>query len=491
MKIASQTQKDIYGKIKSDSYMNFFKPTFHFSCPAGWCNDPNGFSYFNNKIHLFYQWHPYSTVWGPMHWGHSSTTDFINWKMEEPALCPDTDADMEGCFSGSAINYNDKHLICYTGVSRIQNQVLQNQCIAIGDGTVYEKIKSNPVVTSKNIPFEYEHQDFRDPKIFVKDNRLFMICVLKKSDKTGAMVLFENTEQDLRKWRFLKTIAESTNGKTKMWECPDYFELDKKDIIIFSPQEMQEDFEKGFHKGNNSVYMIGDFDFQKINFIPSTLKNNLTYEQIDYGIDFYAPQTCLTPDNRRIMIAWMQSWESPVTPKDFLWTGMMTFPRELKIINNHLFQNPVKEIFSLRKSKKKFEIESGLSQKMDVEDGRHFDMEFIVPSETNIQQDSYFKIKIGNEKFIVLYFDNEKNILNFDRTNSIDGGGKINHRNVKINSKNKQIKFRILVDINSIEVFVNDGETAFSNVFFIPQNCTNLFFENYIGKKIEIDFYQL
>ena len=95
------------------------RPLFHISAPAGWINDPNGFSVYDGKIHLFYQYYPYAREWGPMHWGHSVTTDMISWEQLPAALAPDQDYDRNGCFSGSAIEADNKHVLVYTGVTKI------------------------------------------------------------------------------------------------------------------------------------------------------------------------------------------------------------------------------------------------------------------------------------------------------------------------------------------------------------------------------------
>lgn len=477
-------QKEIINAIENDIHKKNQRPLFHFACPAGWCNDPNGFSFFNNSFHLFYQWHPYSTQWGPMHWGHATSTDLLNWTIQPPALAPDSAADNEGCFSGTAIDFNGNHLLCYTGVSKKENQVFQNQCFAIGDGTTYKKLETNPAVTKNNIPFKYQVQDFRDPKIFKIDNKLFMLCVLKKMDDTGAMVLFENNNNDLDNWSFVKTIAESSDGKTKMWECPDYFNLNGKDIFIFSPQGMSEDFEKGFHDGNNSVYMIGNFNKNNFTFSPEIFSNKLSYTQIDYGIDFYAPQTTIAPDGRRILIGWMQSWESPVTPENFLWNGMMTIPRELEIKNNLLIQNPVKEIIQRRTNHKTFEINS--DEFLKVPDARHFDLEINL----TLEKKNKICIFIGDDKYSAeLSFDCETCLLNFDRSNTINNGGKIKSRAVKIVPHDNKVHLRILADINSVEVFANHGETVFTNSFFIPEDSNGLCIKT--KNKILLDYYSL
>ncbi|MBQ2552350.1 MAG: glycoside hydrolase family 32 protein [Treponema sp.] len=470
------------------------RPQFHFSCPKGWCNDPNGFSFFGNCFHLFYQWHPYSTVWGSMHWGHASTEDFVNWKILPTALTPDSAFDSEGCFSGTAIDYGGAHLLCYTGVTNSGGNMIQAQCIAIGDGTKYEKLGSNPVVDKKNVPFEFQVQDFRDPKIFKKNGNLYMLCVLKKNDGGGAMVLFRNEpNRKIDGWKFVGTLFESADGKTKMWECPDYFELDGKDTFLFSPQGMTEDFENGFHEGNNSVYTYGRLDLQDFNFTPQFHNGSFSYAQIDYGIDFYAPETTLSPDGRRIMIAWMSSWESPVTPEDFSWSGMMTFPRELFFRNERLWQIPVREIERFRKNHRTFEICCGSTMSLPVSDPRHFDCEIEFASDGIENDGGFFSIKIGDEKFFAsLRYERKSGLLTFDRTNTIGGGGKIKKRSVKIKPDAEgKISLRILSDTNSLEAFVNGGELAFTNVFFIPPDSNGLHIKSTVRACVKIDYYEI
>ena len=147
------------------------KPSFHLSARTGWMNDPNGFSYYNGEYHLFYQYHPYDSHWGPMHWGHAVSRDLLHWEYFPAALAPDTDYDRDGCFSGSAVALDDgRHLLMYTGVVKETQpdgscREVQTQCIASGDGTDYEKYAGNPVLDAGDLPEDGSRFDFRDPRI--------------------------------------------------------------------------------------------------------------------------------------------------------------------------------------------------------------------------------------------------------------------------------------------------------------------------------------
>ncbi|MCM1146005.1 MAG: glycoside hydrolase family 32 protein, partial [Lachnoclostridium sp.] len=163
-----------YEKIKEKEIAKEPRPAFHLSSRVGWMNDPNGFSYYNGEYHLFYQYHPYNSHWGPMHWGHAVSKDLLHWKYLPAALAPDADYDRDGCFSGSALTLPDgRHLLLYTGVSKETQpdgsmRDVQRQCIAIGDGTDYEKYALNPVIDEKSLPENGSKYDFRDPKIWRK-----------------------------------------------------------------------------------------------------------------------------------------------------------------------------------------------------------------------------------------------------------------------------------------------------------------------------------
>ena len=119
-------------------------PEFHVAPQVGWINDPNGFSYYDGMVHLFYQFHPYSKEWGPMHWGHCVSSDLIKWEYYPVALAPDMKYDMDGCFSGSAIETDEGHMLVYTGVTHEENDgkknEYQNQCVALGDGKSYKML---------------------------------------------------------------------------------------------------------------------------------------------------------------------------------------------------------------------------------------------------------------------------------------------------------------------------------------------------------------
>ena len=214
----SQTLRDArrYEDAMAQNITPLERPEFHLSPKVGWMNDPNGFSYYKDKFHLFYQYYPYDSQWGPMHWGHSVSDDMIHWKNMPSVLAPDQEYDKRGCFSGSATEKDGKHVLIYTGVSNVQMengsiQDRQNQCIAYGDGEIYVKSPQNPVITGDMLPADCSKIDFRDPKVWKKGKNYYLIVGNKNSEQKGQVVLFSS--KNLEKWKFETVLAENSTDR--------------------------------------------------------------------------------------------------------------------------------------------------------------------------------------------------------------------------------------------------------------------------------------
>lgn len=447
------------------------RPSFHLSAPIGWINDPNGFSSLSGEYHLFYQYHPYDIKWGPMHWGHSKTKDFIKWEQLPAALAPDKEYDMEGCFSGSAIESDGKHVLMYTGViDKIQEDgshlIRQTQCIAIGDGINYEKLDCNPVIDSFLLPEGSNLEDFRDPKIWKEGEDFYVVAGSRHADGSGQILLYKS--KDLRNWSFVTVLDRSENKVGRMWECPDFFNIDGHDIMIISPQEVKAE-KLRFHNGHNAAYLIGKYDKENYKF------NRESYEPIDFGLDFYAPQTLETEDGRRIMIGWMQSWENNIVPSSFKWCGMMTIPRELTMKNGHLIQNPIREIENYYKNTVKYENQLIQNEvNLDGISGREIDM--TVEISGTDYEDFTISVAKNNEYETLISFDSKKNLISFDRSYSSKLGDLLHKRELKVRNQNGKIKLRLIIDKYSVEIFVNEGEQVMTSTFYTDLGATDISF---------------
>ena len=445
------------------------RPAFHLSSRIGWMNDPNGFSFYKGEYHLFYQYYPYNTVWGPCYWGHAVSKDLIHWEYLPAALAPDEEYDKDGCFSGSAIELEDgRQMLIYTGVVKKETEDgsirdLQQQCLAFGDGLNYRKYENNPILTFQDLPKGCSPYDFRDPKIWQEEDgtyRIVTCCATPGRD--AKIVLFQS--KDGIHWGNGRQMIQNFDRFGKVWECPDFFQIDGKWVLLTSPMDMlPEGFE--YHNGNGTLCLIGEFDEESGMFTPQ-------HDQaIDYGIDFYATQTLRTPDGRRIMIAWMQNWDT--TPGYRLeptsWFGQMTIPRELSVRNGRLYQWPVKELEQIRRNRVSYEnVYVNGEMELDGIRGRCVDMQIEVRSADPEHPYEKFVIRFaaGGRYYTMLSYHPRDCIMKIDRKFSGSRRAIIHQRRAEVPSRDGSVKIRLILDRYSAEAFINEGEqTITANLY--------------------------
>ena len=468
------------------------RPAFHATPTIGWMNDPNGFSFYKGVCHLFYQYHPYSNEWGPMHWGHLTTGDFIHWDRLPAALAPDQEYDAAGCFSGGAVELPDgRQLLMYTGVQRSRDEEgfirdVQTQCVAIGDGVNYEKYDLNPVLDGSDLPEGGSTVDFRDPKIWIEEDGTFYAVIGNRTaDDSGAILLYRIG--DHFQGELVRTLDACHNQYGKMWECPDFFPLDGRQVLLISPQDMKP-IGLEFHAGNGTLCLIGDYE-------PDGKGFERRYTQaVDYGLDFYAPQTLLTPDGRRVMIAWMQNWATAgARPAQCRWFGQMTLPRELSLRDGRLYQRPVRELERCRGHQvlHRFIPVCGEINLPGVQ-GRVLDMTVTVrPTGGEIYR--WFRIRVakdGEHETIIRYRPSD-GTLKIDRTRSGLPCDIVHTRSFLVRDQGGEIKLRIILDRFSVEVFVNDGEQAASAVIYTRQEADAITFEAGGQALVDVEKYDL
>ena len=485
------------------------RPAFHLSSRVGWMNDPNGFSYYKGKYHMFYQYHPYQIQWGPMHWGHAVSEDLLHWEYLPVSMAPDEPYDRDGCFSGSAVTLEDgRQLLMYTGVSMQaqqdgQLQMIQQQCIAVGDGIDYEKCPENPVITADMVPEGGSRIDFRDPKIFRLPEGSFRVLIGNRpADGSGQILMFKSP--DAYHWEYEGVLSANRCRYGRMWECPDFFELDGKMVLLVSPQDMlPEGFE--YHNGNGTLALIGHLSDD------GTLCEEAV-QSVDYGIDFYAPQTVLTPDGRRIMMGWMQNWDTApaMRDEDLKWLGQMSLPRELSIRDGRLCQKPAREIESLWKNKVSYsdllitgkeeaggsdltEDKRGDDQFIAGISGRCVDLSVNIRPEDKKELFDSFTLRFagsGNQ-FSMLVWRPKEQILRIDRKFSGSRRAIIHQRRAQVPSEDGSISLRLILDRFSAEVFVNDGRQVLSITLYTDPKADEISFSCRGRAKIDIVKYDL
>ena len=277
---------------------NEFRPAYHLSPEFGWCNDPHGIAFFHGLYHVFFQYNPYSTKAENIFWGHATTSDFVHFSKTCCALAPDMPYDNSGCWSGSSIVIGDVLYLVYTGFSLHEDgKYYQTINVAYSeDGVNFSKYPQNPIIDTKNIPSCASVFDFRDPCVFAKDGKFYIIVGSKSPEEKEAMLLLYEGK-DIFHFSFLKKLVSSSKFGT-MFECPNLVSFEDKDFIIMSPQNIKEN-DGDFANVSSCVYfpLTKDFVHEE-----QTLSNVI---EIDHGLEFYAPTVF---DEEKIIVSWFQMW---------------------------------------------------------------------------------------------------------------------------------------------------------------------------------------
>jgi fructan beta-fructosidase len=461
-------------------YSEAHRPQLHFSPKEKWMNDPNGMILHNGEYHLFYQFYPGGTTWGPMHWGHAISKDLVRWQHLPIALYPDS---LGLIFSGSAVidkenstgfgtKENPPMVAIFTYHSMEKEKAgrsdYQSQGIAYSNdnGRTWKKYEGNPVLKNQGV------KDFRDPKVFYHDESRKWVMILAVKDHIELWA-----SADLKSWNKLSEFGYEYGGHGGVWECPDLFKL-KIDgenkvkwvmLVSINPG--------GPNGGSATQYFAGEFDGRT--FIPEVDKSQMVW--IDHGPDNYAGVTFSNvPNDRKIFLGWMSNWayaqEVPTHP----WRSAMTAPRDL----------------SLKRVNDKLYVRSFISPEFiaNATDVKNLSS-LIISGETPVQEAGdvsksvvkatfdakAFTITLSNERnqMMLLGFDASENKFFIDRSKS----GKIDfskNYNVKsfaprISTIDK-INVTMVIDVASIEVFFDDGVTVMTSVFFSDLPLSNLIF---------------
>ncbi len=470
-----------YTFAQKNNYAEQHRPQFHFSPPAKWMNDPNGLIYYKGEFHLFYQYYPDSTIWGPMHWGHAITKDLIHWEQLPIALYPDAN----GCiFSGSAVidenntsGFASKdsenapmvaiftyHNLDWERAGRLDRES-QGIAYSLDKGRTWTKYAKNPVLKNKG------DVDFRDPKVFWHEATQRWIMPLAVGEQ---LEIFNSP--NLKDWTKISEFGKHEGAHGGVWECPDLIELPtsegKKWILL---QNMGRGTVNG---GSGTQYFVGQFD-------GTTFKNDNAPDKalwLDYGADNYAGVTWAgNPDGRKIFIGWMSNWDDYAmkTPTS-TWRSAMTVPRTLELKKTEegfrLFQNPVEEITALRTEKvvlkrkkiKKEWLVSASSVQKEVD--FTFDL-----SQTTASEFGFYLSNSRGERLDIGY-DKTTQTVYIDRRKSgkIDFSPKFAQRNTAPYLASNTLHLRALIDASSIELFLDDGKIAMTETFFPNEDFKNL-----------------
>jgi len=307
------------------------RPIYHFLAPADWMNDPNGPIYFKGYYHLYYQHNPFGDGWGHMHWGHARSRDLVHWKHLPIALWPSKEADEDHVFSGCATtNSKGQFLAIYTSIGRGKSATdYAEQWAALGDsdGNTFVKHPANPVLTEK-LHGDVKVYDWRDPFLFRDGGRSYLVCGGNLNHGKGGQAvvnLYEAQNGELTQWKYRGVLFTHPDASVKNIECPNFFKLGDRWVLIVSPHGAVE-------------YFTGTFD-------PAGGKFTLQQRGLmDQSSQYYAPNSMEDPKGRRVLWGWVKGFNEGRG-----WNGCLTLPRILTLgPDGQLQQAPAPELQKLR-----------------------------------------------------------------------------------------------------------------------------------------------
>lgn len=438
---------------------------YHFMAEEGWINDPNGLIFFKGKYHFFYQYNPYDTYWGAMHWGHAVSNDLLHWDYLPMALAPSETYDNDeqgGCFSGSAIEWKGRLYLFYTGTTKTQEGFVQSQCLAWSDdGINFEKYEGNPII---HAPSWIEKDNFRDPKVWSNGNMFYMVCGGKKGNFAEAL-LYRST--NLTDWEFVNVMFESRGEYGYMFECPDFFHIGDLDVITFSPMGLGE---------RTVIYNVGKLNYETGKF------RQIHTGEIDWGFDYYAPQSFLDGQGRRIMVAWSNAWDWMPWWKDWGpthregWCGSFNIPREVKLMPDYSLQfMPISELASIQYDKKiQYDVETKDELILEAGDGISGEIKLVVDLERTTASKIELFLRDNGKRAAILKLDLINEEIYLDRNQADDWNGGVT-RSFLLTEGKTELDIDILLDQSSIEVFSCQYQVNHScNVFADDSQNRNL-----------------
>ena len=411
-----------------------WRQKLHIEPPCGWMNDPNGLCYFDGRYHVYFQFSPDSAIGaGDRGWGHFESYDLLHWTFTGFVIRPDIPEDRNGAFSGSAIEHNGKLYIFYTGnveedgFDLIREGRGANVISVISDNG-HDMSEKKILLRNSDYP-SFCSCHVRDPKVWQDGDKWRMVLGARTLFDEGCVLYYSS--YDLENW--LYDGCDSVLDHGYMWECPDRFSLDGKDFLSISPQgirQQTEHFQNTYHSG----YFHADDGLAE-------------FEEWDYGFDFYAPQTFLAPDGRRILIGWMGGGDQPYTNPtiDLGWQHCLTIPRELILSEDgQIIQRPIRELTALRGDS----ISNTNMLPLPCEICANTSGDFTILLEG-------LKLNFADGLFIMEFTD-----ISF-------GAG----RTIRRTRLETCSDIRIILDMSSIEIYLNGGKRVLSSRFYPDSEC--------------------
>lgn len=433
------------------------RPLYHFHPEANWMNDPNGLIQWQGQYHLFYQYNPHGPYHGTIHWGHATSRDLAHWTHAPIALTPsDAGPDEDGCYSGCAVDDHGVPTLIYTGIRGTdRDHRREATCLATSADNLrtWTTYAGNPVIAAP--PEGLDVVGFRDPYVWKEGDTWYQVIGSGVRGQGGTVFLYASP--DLIQWDYLNPLYHRDERLTdsvwtgSMWECPQFFPLGDKHVLIVSVWDAG--------KTHYTVYFVGSYAQGR--FAPESV------HRLDLGADYYAPATMLDDHGRRLIWGWSWEGRSQAAQQASGWAGVMSLPRELTLrADGTLGIQPVPELQALRGvhvHKAGIDLTPDSSHVLSEVKGDCLEISatFDVSSHTAVEFGLLVRCSPGREEYTRIYYDAATRRVGVDRDKASQDPTV--HRGVHSGALDldvdERLTLRVFVDRSIVEVYAN-GRTC-------------------------------
>jgi beta-fructofuranosidase len=431
---------------------NNWRQKLHLEPVSGWLNDPNGLCFFGGYYHVYFQYSPDSPFGsGDKCWGHWQSPDLLHWSFTGIVLRPDIPEDRNGVYSGCALPAGDVLHLFYTGNVKEDGDYdyvssgREANVITVSTRNGLDMSAKKVLLRNRDYP-DYCSCHVRDPKVWRDGNTYRMVLGARTLSDNGCVLFYSSA--DLVHWKFDKVV--STDNLGYMWECPDYFTFGGNEYLSISPQGVPHE----------------KFRFQNVYSSGYLFMNNDTYSEWDCGFDFYAPQTFVTPDNRRLLFGWVGIGDIPYSnpTAELGWQHCLTVPREIfPAPDGALRQVPARELKKLRREE--VPLVSGMTAELP------FELCARTSGDFSLRFGDYLSLSYSGSVFTMRFTDNNV------------GCG----RDVRMAELRSCSDLQIIADTSSVEVYLNSGEKVLSSRFYPCDSAVTLSFDGLCGSLFQLD----
>lgn len=468
--------------LESQIRKSKWKLAFHIQPKTGLLNDPNGFSYYDGKWHLFYQAYPFGPVHGVKSWFHMVSDDLVNWERHDYTLLPDSTYDSHGVYSGSAMAMGDKLFLMYTGNVRDENWTRHSYQIGAWlDSDMHVEKVSEPLIDHP--PQGYTHE-FRDPQVFRYQDHYLMVIGAQTEAEKGTVLVYQS--EQLTDWQLLGELDYINEEMGFMVECPNLVFVDQQPVLLLCPQGLNKNI-TAYQNIYPNMYVFGTSFNRKT----LTIEDASPLVNLDEGFDVYATQAFNAPDGRTLSIGWIGLPEIEYPSFKEGWAHCLSIVKELTIEGEHLYQRPVVEMQQLRQKHDILQGDTGketILLKSPEENVYELKLELDARTSGSV----YLFADEQNEKGLRLSFDQSNDTISMDRSKAgMTFGETYGLTRTAQLKKQDTLTLHIFVDRSVCEVFVNGGYRVMTSRIFLedPQQ-THIFLQGFEGK-FSGDFWML